>query len=83
MPDFDFLLNDIQRQKEIAEDALKKAQEIDKLLKSGSITESSAKAALEQSKAGLLSLAGDLARNANATTASANTVLEIVKRSSS
>ncbi len=82
MPDFDFLLTDIKRQKQIAEEALAKAEEIGRLLKEGSITDTNAQKALQESKESLLSLASSLARNANATTDSANTVLEIVKRSS-
>jgi hypothetical protein len=65
-----FLMEDIRKQREIAQKALESARVIDGLLKRG-VEDSQARDALEHAKSGLVGMARELAANAGNTSTSA------------
>ena len=75
MTDFSFLIDDVRRQREIAQEALEQARKIDALLREATntslATNSSVKETLENTKKTLLKVADDLAANAISTSSAA------------
>jgi hypothetical protein len=69
-PALGFLVDDIRRQREIAEDALKRAKEFDDMLANPNLSPEQ-KSALEKAKDGFLYVARELAANTTSTTSSA------------
>jgi hypothetical protein len=65
-----FLMEDIRKQREIAQKALESARAIDGLLKRG-VEDLQAREALEHAKSGLVGVARELAANAGNTSTSA------------
>jgi len=65
-----FLMEDIRKQREIAQKALESARAIDSLLKRG-VEDLKAREALEHAKSGLVGVARELAANAGNTSTSA------------
>jgi uncharacterized membrane protein len=65
-----FLIEDIRKQREIAQKALEDAREIDALLKKG-VEDAQLRGALERAKSGLIGVARELAANAANTSTSA------------
>jgi hypothetical protein len=75
MTDFSFLIDDVRRQREIAQEALEQARKIDALLREATnaslATNTSVKETLENTKKTLLKVADDLAANAISTSSAA------------
>ena len=65
-----FLMEDIRKQREIAQKALESARAIDSLLRRG-VEDLQAREALEHAKSGLVGVARELAANAGNTSTSA------------
>ena len=65
-----FLMEDIRKQREIAQKALESARAIDSLLKRG-VEDLQAREALEHAKSGLVGVARELSANAGNTSTSA------------
>ena len=68
--DLSFLSDDLQRQREVAREALEEAKKIDQLLKHENI-DPSIKTTLEDAKKSLLKVASDLAANVTHTSSAA------------
>jgi uncharacterized protein with PhoU and TrkA domain len=75
MTDFSFLIDDVRRQREIAQEALEQARKIDALLREATnaslATNTSVKETLENTKKTLLKVADDSAANAISTSSAA------------
>jgi hypothetical protein len=75
LTDFSFLIDDVRRQREIAQEALEQARKIDALLREATnaslATNTSVKETLENTKKTLLKVADDLAANAISTSSAA------------
>lgn len=70
------LVEDVRRQKEIAQEALNEAKQIDDLIKH--LDDSELKAKLELRKAGVLKIARELVANAATTSSSVATTLDTI-----
>ena len=71
--DFSFLDRDIERQRQLARDAIARGKELDELIEKAE--EGPEKQALVTARKGLLDLAGQLADNASLTSSTAITVI--------
>ncbi len=73
----ELLTQDIKRQKDVAEEALRKAQELDRVLQDPN-TDQRAKDQLQQARNTLLEIARSLAAN---TTSTSSAAVEIIRKS--
>jgi hypothetical protein len=76
-PSFDFIVRDIQSQKQLAREALENAKRLEAVIKALP-DGSKERAELEEAKKGFLDLARKLADNANNTSLSANNIVASV-----
>ena len=74
--DWSFLTKDMDRQRQLAQEALDEAKRIDEILKS--MPEGDARVELEKTRAKFLDLARSLAKNVTITSDAANTSLSVV-----
>jgi hypothetical protein len=72
-PDFSFIVRDIERQREMAQKALAKVKELDAQI--ATTQDPNLKKALEDVRRSFLSIARDLAENANSTSLTASSVV--------
>jgi hypothetical protein len=72
------LTESVRRQREIAQEALAEAREIDGLLQTGNVTDPVVRQKLEKTKSMALKVARDLAANATATSSSVQSTFELI-----